>query len=36
MTYEFDPANVQKAAAYLTLAKQLGATDAVLFEAPQI
>lgn len=36
MTYEFDPANIEKAEKYLTLAREMGATDAVLFEAPQI
>ena len=36
MHYEFDPVNVEKARKYLELASELGATDAVLFEAPQI
>lgn len=36
MHYEFDPVNVEKAKKYLELASSMGATDAVLFEAPQI
>ena len=36
MAYEFDPVNVQKAQKYIDAALAMGATDAVLFEAPQI
>ena len=36
MAYEFDPVNVQKAQKYIDAALSMGATDAVLFEAPQI
>ena len=36
MAYEYDPAHVQKAEKYIALAYELGADDAVLFEAPQI
>ena len=35
MNYEFDPINVEKAKKYLDMASAMGATDAVLFEAPQ-
>ena len=36
MAYEYDPAHVKKAEKYIALAYELGADDAVLFEAPQI
>ena len=36
MAYEFDPVLVEKAKKYIDLALEMGATDAVLFEAPQI
>ena len=36
MAYEFDPVIVEKAKKYLELAQEMGATDAVLFVAPQI
>lgn len=36
MAYEFDPVIVEKAKKYIELAQEMGATDAVLFEAPQI
>lgn len=36
MNYGFNPANVEKAQKYIDAALQMGATDAVLFEAPQI
>lgn len=36
MSYNYDPAIVAKAEKYLQLAREMGADDAVLFEAPQI
>lgn len=36
MDYTYNPEYVEKAARYIALAKELGAADAVLFEAPQI
>ena len=36
MDYKFDPENVKKAEKYLAIAREMGAEDAVLFEAPQI
>ena len=34
--YQHDPNNIAKAQKYLEIAQEMGATDAVLFEAPQI
>ena len=36
MDYKHDPQNIQKAAKYINKAIEMGAADAVLFEAPQI